>query len=483
MWAQAQTRALPAFDPPEILQADLAGLLLDTRLWGEADINAMAWLDPPPPGSIAQAGDLLRTLGALDAGGQVTLHGRALAAMPLPPRLAHMICCADTPEDRLTASLLAALLTERGLGGKDCDLRERLATLRRDKDPRARQARALATRWAALAVGASDPQAPSADPGLLLARAFPDRVAFRRDAANATYKLANGRAGSLDALDPLARAETLVVAELTGNASRGRILAALPADRAQLAEALASQITRQVEIGEGTSGGKLRIEEVARLGELEISRRPVANPPAAMFAQALLAQVRAQGIDALPWTASQRQLRHRATFLTQLSPDALPDLSDTALLASLPDWLEPCLNGKRRLADINADELAGALAGLLGWEGAKALDQLAPTHWQTPAGPRHAIDYDAPAGPTLRVRVQEMFGTTQHPAIAGGKLPLIVELLSPAHRPIQTTRDLPGFWRSSWPEVKAEMKGRYPKHFWPEDPAQAAPTTRTKARM
>jgi len=494
LWDAEQTRALVPFDPPEILQADLAPLVLELAAWGVADPARLRWLDPPPAAAYSEARALLGELDALDDAGRITPHGKGLARFPLHPRLAHMIVASGQP--RLAAEL-AALLGERGLGGSDSDLRQRLAAWSRDRSPRATQARHLAQGWARLAGGgaasAGGGDSPrGGDPlrggdalrpeavGAVLALAYPDRIAMARPGQRGAYVLANGRGAALDPADPLADCACLAVAEVAGSADRARILLAAPLDAAGLETRFAAHIVTSEEIR--MDGDRVVAVAVTRLGRLVLRERPLAAVPPGRLGEVLLAHVRARGLASLPWTDTHRALRDRVGFLRGLDPGGWPDLGDDALLAGLEVWLGPYLTGLRRLDDLDAATLGQALAALLPPGRQQALDRLAPERFATPAGPTHAIAYDAEGGPAISVRVQELFGLKTHPAIADGRVPLVLHLLSPAHRPVQTTRDLPGFWAGSYAAVKAEMRGRYPKHPWPDDPAAALPTTRTKRR-
>ncbi|MBL8769907.1 MAG: ATP-dependent helicase HrpB [Phenylobacterium sp.] len=473
LWDEAETRALPAFADPEILEADLSGLALDLARWGARDASDLAFLDPPPAAAFAEARGLLRRLEALDADGVLTDHGRALGDMPLPPRLAHMVLKAAETGQAIRAARIAALLTERGLGGRDADIRHRLEALDRDRSPRARDARALADRWAA-AAGAGKGE-PLSD-GLITAFAYPERIAKARG-GQGEFQLVTGRGAFVEPTDALAREPWLAVAELGGGQTRDRILLAAPLDPAELA-AFADQFEVEARLEE-SGGGRLRAKRLTRLGRLTIREEIDDNPDPALVARALADRLRREGLAALPWGSSAASLRERAGFLHAREP-AWPDLSDAALLERLDDWLTPLLAGVRRLSDLKPDALDGALRALIPWDQQRRLEADAPARWTAPTGNSFAIDYAAEAGPRVEVRVQEVYGLAQHPAVGG--VPLTLALLSPAHRPIQTTKDLPGFWRGSWKDVRTDMKGRYPRHVWPEDPAAAQPTTRAKPR-
>ena len=475
LWDEPQTRSLVPFDRPEILEADLTRVALDLAQWGASD--GLVFLDPPPAGALTEARALLQRLGALDEGGALTEHGRRMASIALPPRLAHMVLRAAASGQAERAARIAALVVERGLGGRAVDLETRLDGFLRDRGPRARDAAGLARRWTTEAGGASGAEALS--DALLLAEAWPERIARARGPLG-HFQLATGRGAHMDATEPLAKASWLAVAELGGGEARDRILLAAELDPAELKTAFAGRLTREARL-EPDAGGRLRAKEVVALGRLVLEERLIANPDPAMIAAALLAEVRSRGVAALPWGDGSARLRARAAFLRAHGLDA-PDLSDHALLSDLDAWLGPALADKSSLEAFSDHELETALTSLIPFEAQRRLDQLAPEKFAAPTGSRFTIDYAAEGGPRVDVRVQELYGVAVHPAVAGGQVPLTLALLSPAHRPIQLTKDLPRFWRGSWSEVRKEMRGRYPKHVWPEDPASAVPTTRAKPR-
>ncbi|MFN3514671.1 MAG: ATP-dependent helicase HrpB [Phenylobacterium sp.] len=476
LWDEAETRALPAFAEPEILQADLAGLALDLARWGAKDPAALAFLDPPPAAAFAEARGLLERLEALTADGVLTPHGDVLSGFPLPPRLAHMVLKAAETGQAARAARIAALVTERGLGGRDADLRHRLEAFERDRSPRARDARALADRWAGLA-GKGGKGDPLAD-GLLLAFAYPERIAEARG-GQGEFQLVTGRGAFVEPTDALAREKWLAVAELGGGERRDRILLAAPLDAAELASAFADQFETEERLEE-SGGGRLRAKRIVRLGRLAIREEIDENPDPGLIAAALAARVQREGLEALAWGEGARSFRQRAQFLREREGEPWPDLSDAALLARLDAWLTPLLAGVRSLAALRPEVLDGALRSLVPWDLQRRLEAAAPPRWTAPTGNSFAIDYGADGGPKVEVRVQEVFGLSEHPTVGG--TPITLALLSPAHRPIQTTKDLAGFWRGSWKDVRADMRGRYPKHVWPEDPAAAAPTARAKPR-
>ena len=476
LWDEPETRALPAFARPEILEADLSSLALNLARWGARDASALAFLDAPPAAAFNEARILLGRLQALDGQGGLTAHGRALADMPLAPRLAHMVVRAAASGQAQRGAEIAAVLSEHGLGGRDVDLRYRLENFGRDRSPRAKDARTLSERWARSAGRPSG--AVKLDDALLLAEAYPERVARARGKIG-EFQLAGGRGVYLEPTDALARETWLAVGELGGGEARDRILLAAPLEEAALREAFADRLTAEDRL-ESSPGGKLRAKRLLRLGKLVVEERWLDKVDPALVAKALLDRVGREGLAAVPLGEAAEGLRRRTAFLRAFDPETWPDLSDAALLARLAEWLEPLLAGRSSLAALSDGILADALRGLIPWEAQRKLDVLAPTRFTAPTGSSFAIDYGADGGPRVDVRVQELFGLTAHPTVAG--VPLVLALLSPGHKPIQITRDLPGFWKGSWREVRGEMRGRYPRHVWPEDPAAAAPTTRAKPR-
>lgn len=485
LWDEPQTAALPAFAAPEILAADLSSLALDLAAWGVSDPGQLKWLDPPPAPAWKEAVALDHELGALDSDGRLTETGRALRSLPLPPRLARMVLEAARHGEAERAAELAMLLSERGLGGNDADLSHRLERLQGDGSKRARDAKRLAGNWARLAKAAAPAvahrQGADLSDGALIALAFPDRIAKSRG-NKGDFLMANGRAASLPGEDPLSRAPFLAVAELTGRAVQARILAACALDADEVETIAAGQIESRDETVFDPASASLRRRRFRRLGAIRLSEQNLSVEANDESAVALARGVAQLGLSRLPWTRAQAQVRDRVAFLRRAGGEDWPDLSDAALADSIEAWLAPCIVGRASLADITPGDLDAALATLLPYELTRRLDTEAPSHFETPAGSRHALDYAAPNGPLLSVRVQELYGLSQHPTLARGRAPLTLELLSPAHRPIQTTRDLPSFWAGSWNDVKKEMKGRYPRHPWPDDPASALPTTRAKPR-
>ena len=464
-----------------------------------SDPGALRWIDPPPAAGISEARRRLLALGAIDEDGRPTAHGKAIAGMPLPPRLAHMLVAAGERGWAGMAAEVAVLLTERGLGGNEPDLERRLQRWRGERGKRAEAARGLARRWSLLSLsrlregaggGSSSTSSPSvvggkedphpnplpqagegAELGACIALAFPDRVAKRRGGDGADWISVGGRGFKLDPLSPLAREPWLAVAETQGMAAGARILSAAPISEAEV-EVLFGDRIETIQRVRFESGAVIATCE-RRLGAIVLARGPADRVDPKEIEAALFEGLRGDGLALLPWGEAGSALRQRAAFA------GIADLSDARLLADLDLWLAPLLSGKRRLSDIDTGALHSALEGLIGWDGKSAIDRLAPAMLETPAGSRHAIDYGAEGGPAVEVRVQALFGMTRHPVLGDGT-PLTLRLTSPAGRPIQTTKDLPGFWAGNWAAVAKEMRGRYPRHPWPDDPAAASATLRTK---
>jgi ATP-dependent helicase HrpB len=478
LWRAEQTASLPAFTPPEILEADLSGLLLDCAAFGVADPSSLSFLDPPPAPALNEARVLLKALHAIDDAGRLTEAGAAMRKLALPVRLAHMVAEAAKTGHALEAATLAVLLTERGLGGDSADLERRLIRFRGEKSPRANAARQLAERLARQAGGGQGGETASA--GSLLIHAWPDRVARARG-ERGRFVLANGSGAMVDAADPLANETWLVVADLQGKAQSARITAAAPVDEADIRAALADRIETKREASFDRERRAVRMRETARLGAITLSERMLPAPSGADADQAILDALRQHGLSLLDWGKEAEALRQRLGWLHRGLGAPWPDISDEALVESLDDWLLPFLAGDPSFAAIKPATLSSALMALVPHDLQRKVDALAPTHFDAPSGSHVPIRYDG-EWPVLAIRVQELFGLDRHPAIAGGTVPLTLELLSPAHRPIQTTRDLPGFWRGSWADVRAEMRGRYPRHVWPENPLLAAATSRAKPR-
>jgi ATP-dependent helicase HrpB len=481
LWDEPQTASLAAYTQPEILSADLSTLVLDLAQWGVADPSGLAFLDPPPAPALKEARSLLRELGALDTGGRITAEGESLRALALPPRLARMIVDSNRFGSGEEAAEIAAVLTERGLGGDSADLDARLDHFRRDRSQRASSARDLARRWAQQVASAEKPKGEGdLSTGVMLAFAFPDRVA--RNRGNGSFVLANGRGAAVEQTSSLARAPYIAVGELTGTAASGRILLAAPITQDEIERHFADQIESTEEITFDRSAMALRARRKRTLHAVTLSEAPQALSPSAETAKIFADGLIAAGLDKLPWSKALKQWRDRVMFLRKAEGESWPDLSDAALSATSNDWLLPALYDKSQLKDFSAGDLCDAVMNLLPWELRARLDREAPTHFEAPTGTMLAIDYEAEQGPTIAVRLQELFGLNSHPAIAKGAVPLVLELLSPAQRPVQVTRDLPGFWRGSYAAVRSDLRGRYPRHPWPDDPANALPTRRVKPR-
>jgi ATP-dependent helicase HrpB len=482
LWDEPQTASLMAYTQPEILSADLSSLVLDLAQWGVSDPASLAFLDAPPTPALNEARTLLRELGALDHDGRITAEGKSLRALALPPRLARMIVDSHRLGAGREAAEIAAVLTERGLGGDSVDLDARLDQFRRDRSQRAASARSLAERWASQVAGTEG--APSSDDapstGVMLAFAFPDRVA--RNRRNGTFVLANGRGAAVDQASALARAPYIAVAELTGTAASGRILLAAPILQSDIELRFADQIENTDEITFDRVSMALRARRKRSLHAITLSEAPMALTPSAETARVLADGLIAAGLNRLPWSKPLEQWRGRVMFLRKAEGEPWPDLSDNALAAQRENWLVPALFDKTSLKEFSAGDLSDALMAMLPWELRARLEREAPTHFEAPTGTMLAIDYEAEQGPTIAVRLQELFGLNAHPSVAKGAVPLVLELLSPAHRPVQVTRDLPGFWRGSYAAVRSDLRGRYPRHPWPEDPASAMPTRRVKPR-
>jgi ATP-dependent helicase HrpB len=481
LWDEPQTASLAAYTQPEILSADLSSLVLDLAQWGVSDPAGLAFLDPPPAPALKEANNLLHELGALDDDGRITEEGKSLRALALPPRLARMIVDSHRLGAGEEAAEIAAVLTERGLGGDSADLDARLDQFRRDRSPRAASARSLAQRWAAQVAASNSSQGEQdVSTGVMLAFAFPDRVA--RNRGNGSFVLANGRGAAVEQTSSLARAPYIAVAELTGTAAQGRILLAAPITQEEIELRFTDQIENTEEISFDRGALALRARRKRTLHAITLSEAPMALSPSAETAKFFADGLISAGLDKLPWSKSLKQWRDRVMFLRKAEGESWPDLSDDALAVARENWLVPALFDKISLKDFSAGDLSDALMTLLPWELRARLEREAPTHFEAPTGTMLAIDYEAEQGPTIAVRLQELFGLNTHPSIAKGAVPLVLELLSPAQRPVQVTRDLPGFWRGSYAAVRSDLRGRYPRHPWPEDPASALPTRRVKPR-
>lgn len=478
LWDEAETAGLVPFPPPEILEADLASLALQVAAWGVRDIADLRWIDPPPVAAFRSVQRALRDFGALDGAGRLTAHGENLAAMGMEPRLAHMLLRGAARGQATLSSEIALVLEEAGLGGRGVALDDRLAHLRRGQDGRQGAAGRLIARRAARARALQPAVADAGSPGRLLADAFPDRVAKRRGLPaagdrDAFYLLANGHGARVDAGDPLARSEWIVVGDAGGGGADAMVRLAAPLTADEVAQLARERGDERTVLQRDPASGRYRAEARLMLGALVVRRAP-ASAPRADIEAALLQEVLADGLDKLPWPEAERALMARAMFARGNGVADLPDLSWPALAEHAALWLAPRLAGIDRLRDV---ALAGSLDVLFSWEARRQLDRVAPAEFRTPAGSHRKIDYEGDA-PTVSVRVQALFGMRQHPQVAG--VPLRLGLTSPAGRPIALTQDLPDFWRTGWRDVQRDMKGRYPRHPWPDDPADAPPTLRSK---
>ncbi|MBB2749335.1 UNVERIFIED_ORG: ATP-dependent helicase HrpB [Rhizobium aethiopicum] len=478
LWHQGQTAALPAFTPPQILSSDLSGLVLDLAHWGVQDPASLAFVDQPPETTLKEARVLLGQLGALDKDGALTARGKVMRDLALPPRLAAMVVSAGESGHARDAALIAVLLTEQGLGGTNIDIEERLRRFRAERGERAEASRRLAGR---LASGLDRVTATApALAGQLLLHAFPDRIALQRG-GRGRFVMANGRGAELPETERLAGSQMLVIADLTGRAAQARVLAAAEVTRGDIDAELPGEIKTGDQIFFDRQSRQIRARRATRLGAIVFEETPLPRPSGPTVTQALVEGVRELGLDHLAFSKEAVQLRERIGFLHRTIGEPWPDVGNDALLSRLDDWFGPYQTEARGLSEISAAGLSNGLMSLVPHELQRDLSRLAPTHFEAPTGQRHPIQYEGEE-PVLTIRVQELFGLKQHPAIAGGRLPLLLELTSPAHRPIQTTRDLPGFWAGSWKDVRADMRGRYPRHPWPERPEDALPTTRAKPR-
>ena len=488
LWSQGER--LAAHQRPEILDTDLASLTLELAAWGVTDPAELRWLDPPPAPAMTEARDLLVGLGALDGNGRITATGRRLVDQPRHPRLAHLVLRGAELGFAPTARTVAALLDEPDVlvGPADRrarDLTIRVDTLRGDAPPFGTSLRRGARhRVAQLAGGNATLRAADRDlVGASVALAYPDRIAARRSDQRGEFLLANGRAVSVPAEDSLADEEFIAVAEASGDRENGRIRTAAPIDRAEIETLFADRLERRRRVEWDRQRRDVIAVEERRLGAIVLSSGPVPDPAAGALSAALVEGVRSLGIDALGWSGRAVALRQRVRFLRAQLGDRWPDLSDQALIDDLTTWLGPHLVGCRRWADVERIDLSVVLSSLLGWNDGADLERLAPTRVVVPSGSRMRLRYEDPQqGPVLAVRIQELFGLSATPTVLDGRVPVVLRLLSPAQRPVQITDDLAGFWAGSYSEVRKEMRGRYPKHHWPEDPTQIGPSRRPGGR-
>ena len=498
LWTPHTHQHLTAHTPPEIVNADLAPLALDLAQWGVQDPASLRWLDPPPTGAFAQACDLLRRLGAMDADGRITPHGRDMAELGLHPRLAHMVRNGELLGYGAVACDLAALLSERdifrGQGqAPDADLRLRLEALQRFRNgdrPTPNHARTYVVPYGAVGrvrkvadhwrrtLGIDPDARPDIEAcGLLTAFAYPDRIAQRQ--AN-RFRLRNGRTATLAHPQLLSDAEYLAASHVDRRHGENRIFLAAPIAAEDLFDYFGEAIETDTHIAWDAEARLVRARRQQRLGALLLKDGPLRDPDATAMAHAMLDGVRAEGVEALHWTKTARRLQERMQFLHHHLGDDWPDVREEALLDSLEDWLLPHVYGMKRASDLGDLHVTQLLQGLIAWEQRQQMDDLAPTHVRVPSGSRRPLDYSDPESPVLAVRLQEMFGLTETPHVANGRVPVTVHLLSPAQRPVQITQDLEHFWNETYFEVRKDMRGRYPKHYWPEDPYTATPTNRVR---
>ncbi len=500
LWGETTQRGLIPQAIPEIRSADLAPLALELAAWGVQDALSLAWLDPPPPASLAQARDLLVELDALDDMGQMTAAGRAMAQLPLHPRLAHMLRSAENMQRGALACDIAALISERdiltGAARRSCDLVERLEVLqvfrrqgRQGAEARGADANGCARadqaarQWRRLIGARDDAGFDPDDAGSLLAMAYPDRVALQRAPNEAGYLLANGRGARLPEWEIRLRQPLLVAAHLDAGEGEGLIYLAATLRPETLPTILPGHVQNEEQVHWDAEQQIVVARRVERLGALVLDSAPLKNADPGKLRAAMLAGVRRLGLEALPWTDEARQWQARVLCLRQWFPEeGWPDVSDAALAATLDDWLAPYLDGITRRDRLARLDLPAILAARLDWKQGQQLDRDAPAQLAVPSGSRLRLEYKPGESPALAVKLQEMFGLADTPRVARGRVPVTLHLLSPARRPIQVTQDLRGFWERTYAEVRKELKGRYPRHPWPDDPWSAPPTARTKRR-
>jgi ATP-dependent helicase HrpB len=486
LWGEGSMPTLAPYTPPEIMTADLAPLALELGVWGAQDAAALQWLDVPPPAPLAQARELLGRLDALDSTLRITAQGREMSRIGLHPRLAHMLVRARREGQGALAAQLAALLSERDLlrSQRDPDVRSRLEALRQGGAQLDRAVLARVRRLITLLTprGGAGEAANDNDAGRVLAWAFPDRVAQRRGVidgpSGGRYLLANGRGASLEQVSTLGGADYLVAVDLDdAEASEARIRLAAPVSRADIERSLTSHVVEEVQSGYDPREQAFYARRVRRLDALLLDERAVPLDATTILA-ALLNVLRDKGLGSLSWDEASTALRARLRFVAGLSRQAIdwPSFEDAALLADLAEWLGPYLAGVTRISQLSRVPLREALLSRLDHRQRRQLDELAPTHVTVPTGTQVRVDYEDDNAPCIEVRLQEVFGLADTPRIGAGSVPITLKLLSPARRPVQITRDLGGFWRGSYAEVRKDMRGRYPRHYWPENPLEAEPT-------
>ena len=501
-WSEAEQRTFSSRTAPEILDADLTALALELALWGIRDPQELLWLDPPPSGAMTQARQLLRSLGALNDQDHITDHGRCMTELPMHPRLAHMVLKGKTLGMGASACDLAAALSERNLfkgsfAREQADLRTRFdilyghAHLQRNSEAldigtiqRIRQASQSWQRTLDITTPHHVPKQQIDRVGVLLALAYPDRIAQRQSDGDRRYRLANGRSARFSHPDPLEHEEWLVIADLNGAPATAVIYMAAPISREDLISHCGDLIQSRDSVMWDGSTQAVRSIRQRRLGALILEEGRLSDPDPDLVLTALLNGLRSTGLSCLPWNHTLRSWQARVQFLRRATEPASPwpDVSDDTLLQTLDQWLGPFLSNLSSLNQLKRIDLAWPLQALLSPEQRRTLDILAPTHLSVPTGSRIALDYESGDVPILAVRLQELFGMTETPRVADGQVPVLIHLLSPARRPVQVTQDLSSFWKTGYAEVKKELKGRYPKHFWPDDPLQAPPTRGIKKR-
>lgn len=498
LWTEKEQRSLAPRRPPEILESDLTALMLDLALWGTADPAELRWLTPPPPGSVAQAKELLVQLGALDSSGHITPHGREMAKLAVHPRLAHMLIKSVPLHCAALACDLAALLSERdplrgSPAGKHTDLRLRLDALNGDRENiggasidrgTIQRTRRTADLWRKQLGPKANQKGKIQQAGLLLALAYPDRIAQRQPGREPRYLLTNGRGALFASPDPIASEPFLVIADLDAGTQWARIDLAAPISIDEILSLYADAIEETDTVVWDEKSGAVRASRQRRLAALVLSEQALSNPDPSLISAALLQGVRQTGLASLDWTADLQQWRARVQFLRRVEgPEAgWPDLSEDALLSTIDRWLGPYLDGITTLDRVKRMDLSTPLHALLTREQQRQLERKAPSHLTVPSGSTIRINYDTVDIPILAVRLQEMFGCKGTPRLVDGKVPVMIHLLSPAKRPVQVTKDLASFWAHAYQEVRKELRGRYPKHHWPEDPSTATPTAKTKRR-
>ncbi|MDX1811308.1 MAG: ATP-dependent helicase HrpB, partial [Gammaproteobacteria bacterium] len=491
LWTEDTQRSLLPANDPEIINADLSSLVLELAQWGVRDVTQLHWQTPPPPASFKQTQKLLIQLGALNAEGRITTHGQKLLELGTHPRLAHMILQAEQKGLGEMACDLAALLNEKDIlvNEASSDLQLRLevlrqlphtqglpvhnATLQRVRKESQRFQKQLRVK---------NNNEDTDNTGMLLAMAYPDRIAKKRKDSVSQYVLSNGKGAILFEEDALRKHEYLVIASLDVRKQNARVFSAASISEQQLYDLYATDISQEEQVYWDKKEKSVKATEQTRLFELILKEKRCDTADPFKIQHALLLGIKEEGIDSLPWSEETRQWQRRVMLLHQFNKEQWPDVSNNALLTTLETWLAPYLQNTTRLTQITTTTLKTALETMLDWNAQQQMEQLAPTHFMVPSGSRLRIDYCEGEIPVLKVRLQEMFGLQTSPAILDGKQALLLHLLSPAQRPIQVTQDLASFWKNTYQEVKKDLKGRYPKHYWPDDPLIAEPTNRIKRR-